>query len=53
MLSGSLFSISLGTTAAITAILFMALLHYGVGAAIVGTLLAGQSSSRSRARRPV
>jgi ribose/xylose/arabinose/galactoside ABC-type transport system permease subunit len=41
MLSGSLFSISLGTTTAITAILFMALLHYGVGAAIVGTLLAG------------
>ena len=41
MLSGSLFSISLGTTTAITAILFMFLLHYGVVAAIVGTLLAG------------
>ena len=41
MLSGSLFSISLGTTTAITAILFMFLLHYGVAAAIVGTLLAG------------
>jgi ribose/xylose/arabinose/galactoside ABC-type transport system permease subunit len=41
MLSGSLFSISLGTTTAITAILFMALLHYGVIAAIIGTLLAG------------
>jgi ribose/xylose/arabinose/galactoside ABC-type transport system permease subunit len=43
MLSGSLFSISLGTTTAITAILFMALLHYGVVAAIVGTLLAGSA----------
>src|ERR1700743_3063407 len=41
MLSGSLFSIFLAPTTAITAILFMALLHYGVGAAIVGTLLAG------------
>ncbi|HEY1884876.1 MAG TPA: hypothetical protein VGG86_02365, partial [Roseiarcus sp.] len=41
MLSGSLFSISLGTTTAITAILFMFLLHYGVVAAIVSTLLAG------------
>jgi ribose/xylose/arabinose/galactoside ABC-type transport system permease subunit len=41
MLSGSLFSISLGTTTAITAILFMALLHYGVVAAILRTLLAG------------
>ena len=41
MLSGSLFSISLGTTTAITAILFMFLLHYGVVAAILGTLLAG------------
>ena len=50
MLSGSLFSISLGTTTAITAILFMFLLHYGVVAAIVGTLLAGPLFSRSRAR---
>jgi ribose transport system permease protein len=41
MLSGSLFSISLGTTTAITAILFMFLLHGGVVAAIVGTLLTG------------
>jgi ribose/xylose/arabinose/galactoside ABC-type transport system permease subunit len=41
MLSGSLFSISLGTTTAITAILFMSLLHYGVVAAILGTLAAG------------
>lgn len=41
MLSGSLFSISLGTTTAITAILFMFLLRYGVVAAILGTLLAG------------
>jgi ribose/xylose/arabinose/galactoside ABC-type transport system permease subunit len=41
MLSGSLFSISLGTTTAVTAILFMFLLHYGVAAAIVITLLAG------------
>jgi ribose/xylose/arabinose/galactoside ABC-type transport system permease subunit len=41
MLSGSLFSISLGTTTAVTAILFMFLLHYGVVAAIVLTLFAG------------
>jgi ribose transport system permease protein len=41
MLSGSLFSISLGTTTAITAIQFMFLLHYGVVPAILGTLLAG------------
>ncbi len=41
MLSGSLFSISLGTTTAVTAILFMFLLHYGVAPAIVLTLLAG------------
>lgn len=41
MLSGSLFSISLGTTTAATAILFMFMLHYGVVAAIVVTLLAG------------
>jgi ribose transport system permease protein len=43
MLSGSLFSISPATTAAITAILFMLLLHYGVVAAIIGTLLAGNA----------
>jgi ribose/xylose/arabinose/galactoside ABC-type transport system permease subunit len=41
MLSGSLFSISLGTTTAVTAILFMFLLHYGVAPAIALTLLAG------------
>jgi ribose/xylose/arabinose/galactoside ABC-type transport system permease subunit len=41
MLSGSLFSISLGTTTAATAILFMFMLHFGVIAAIVVTLLAG------------
>jgi ribose/xylose/arabinose/galactoside ABC-type transport system permease subunit len=41
MLSGSLFSISLGTTTAVAAILFMFLLHYGVVTAIVVTLLAG------------
>jgi ribose transport system permease protein len=41
MLSGSLFSISLGTTTAATAILFMFMLHFGVGAASVVTLLAG------------
>ena len=41
MLSGSLFSISLGTTTAVTAILFMFLLRYGVAPAIALTLLAG------------
>jgi ribose transport system permease protein len=41
MLSGNLFSISLGTTTAITAILFMFLLRYGTVPAIVLTLLAG------------
>jgi len=41
MLSGSLFSISLGTTTAVTAILFMFMLHSGVAAAAAVTLLAG------------
>lgn len=41
MLSGSLFSISLGTTAAVTSILFMYALRYGVVPAIIITLLAG------------
>jgi ribose/xylose/arabinose/galactoside ABC-type transport system permease subunit len=41
MLSGNLFSASLGTTTAVASILFMALLHYGVVPAIALTLLAG------------
>jgi ribose/xylose/arabinose/galactoside ABC-type transport system permease subunit len=41
MLAGSLFSMSLGMTTAVTAILFTFALHYGVVPAIVVTLVAG------------
>jgi ribose/xylose/arabinose/galactoside ABC-type transport system permease subunit len=41
MLGGSLFPVSLGTTAAVTSILFMYALRYGIATAIIITLLAG------------
>lgn len=41
MLGGSLFSISLGMTTALTSILFMYALRFGVAPAIIVTLLAG------------
>lgn len=41
MISGSLFSLSLGVTGAITATTFLALLDHGVGAAIAATLVLG------------
>ena len=47
-LGGSFFSVSTGTTTAVTSILFVSTLRYGVVAAIVVTLLAGTLMSRSR-----
>jgi ribose transport system permease protein len=43
MLSGNLFSLSLGTTAAVTAIMFLWALNYGIVAAILLTILLGLS----------
>jgi ribose transport system permease protein len=43
MLSGNLFSLSLGTTAAVTAIMFLWALNYGMAAAILLTILLGLS----------
>lgn len=43
MLSGNLFSMSLGTTAAVTAIMFLWALNYGIVAAILLTILLGLS----------
>ena len=41
MLSGNLFSLSLGTTAAVSAMAFLAALHWGVAAAIAAALVLG------------
>ncbi len=41
MISGAFVSLSLGTTAAVTAIFFVYTLKFGVGAAIVLTILLG------------
>ena len=41
MISGNLFSLSLGTTGAVTATTFLALLSRGVGIAMIGTIVLG------------